>query len=383
MSYSPLPPFAATSGAKRPKLVLVGEAWGKDEEPLRKPFVGESGKELWRMLGEALPLVAPELHAAAAAQHRWGSAWVKDREAWLEAAGIAFTNVLALRPPDNKVEALCGTKAEVGPEAASYPAISKGKYLHPQYLPELERLRAEIQEWKPNCVVALGNAACWALLRATNIGSIRGATTRSDLGVKVLATYHPSGVLRNWSWRPIVVADLMKAAREAEFPELRRPQRQVLINPTLAEIEAWVQTYEASPSPLLSCDIETEAKAIRMVGFATSRDRAIVIPFQDKSKPGWSYWPEHWQEAQAWGFVQRLLEHPSTRILGQNFLYDMQYLIPVKMNMRNMTEDTMLLHHSMFPELQKGLGFLGSIYTNESSWKLLRKRKADTEKRDE
>jgi hypothetical protein len=43
----------------------------------------------------------------------------------------------------------------------------------------------------------------------------------------------------------------------------------------------------------------------------------------------------------------------------------------------------MLLHHSLFPEMLKGLGFLGSIYTNEQSWKLMSRPKADTEKRDE
>jgi hypothetical protein len=39
------------------------------------------------------------------------------------------------------------------------------------------------------------------------------------------------------------------------------------------------------------------------------------------------------------------------------------------LKIQNCTEDTMLLHHALYPELQKGLGFLGSIYTNESSWK--------------
>jgi hypothetical protein len=32
----------------------------------------------------------------------------------------------------------------------------------------------------------------------------------------------------------------------------------------------------------------------------------------------------------------------------------------------------MLLHHSMQPELEKGLGFLGSVYTDEPSWKFMR-----------
>jgi len=43
----------------------------------------------------------------------------------------------------------------------------------------------------------------------------------------------------------------------------------------------------------------------------------------------------------------------------------------------------MLLHHALYPELPKGLGFLGSIYTNEASWKLMRRERSDTVKRDE
>jgi hypothetical protein len=39
----------------------------------------------------------------------------------------------------------------------------------------------------------------------------------------------------------------------------------------------------------------------------------------------------------------------------------------------NCAEDTMLMHHALFPELPKSLGFMGSIYTNEAAWKLIRK----------
>jgi hypothetical protein len=37
------------------------------------------------------------------------------------------------------------------------------------------------------------------------------------------------------------------------------------------------------------------------------------------------------------------------------------------------SDDTMLLHHALQPELDKGLAFLGSIYTNEAAWKFQRK----------
>jgi len=387
--HSPLPPFAATSGSNTPRIVLVGEAWGEGEVACRQPFVGESGKELWRMLGEAMPAVAPEAHGEVMARFRHGLEhpmhWRHARGAWLEAAGIAMTNVLALRPPGNALEGLCGTKAEVGGAEYTLPTITKGKYLRGEYLAELERLRAELASWKPNLVVALGNTACWAMLQATNIGSIRGNVTWGVFDqVKVLPTYHPAVVLRQWAWRPVVVADLMKAARESEFPEIRRPDREILINPTIEEVQRWtVETLHEGPRPkMLAVDIETGAGMIKCIGFARSRSEALVVPFIDRGKPGWSYWDNAYDESRAWACVEDLLESTIMKLF-QNGLYDLQYICRHGIRPKALAHDTMLLHHSLFPELQKGLGFLGSIYTNEASWKLMRRQRADTEKRDE
>jgi hypothetical protein len=48
-------------------------------------------------------------------------------------------------------------------------------------------------------------------------------------------------------------------------------------------------------------------------------------------------------------------------------------------------EDTMLLHHAIQPESLKGLGFLGSIYSDERAWKGMNDRKGykKTIKRDD
>jgi len=42
----------------------------------------------------------------------------------------------------------------------------------------------------------------------------------------------------------------------------------------------------------------------------------------------------------------------------------------------------MLAHHALQPESEKGLGFLGSVYTNEPSWKLMRARGKGTIKKE-
>lgn len=384
MSHEPAPPFKHTSGPQSARMVLVGEAWGEQESIAQRPFAGESGKELFRLLGEAMPEVAPELHAEICAQHKYGLAWLKSREAWLAEASILMTNVFAFRPSTNanKLEAICCKKEDLPPDY-TMPTLERGLYVRPEYLSEIDRLLEEIRTVKPNLIVALGNVACWAVLRATNITSIRGAVAIGGaefVDYKVLPTFHPAMILRQWNWRSIVVADLMKAAREAKFREIRRPQRQIKINPTLNEITALYHTLRTIPPPYLAVDTETEIGQIKCIGFAFSRNEAFVIPFFDKTRG--NYWEIEWEEIRAWQFVEKILHLPIPKV-WQNGLYDLQYLLRHGIRPRCNQEDTMLLHHSIFPELQKGLGFLGSIYTNEASWKLMRRQKMDTEKRDE
>lgn len=345
-------PFSSTTGPRNAKIVFVGEAFGEDEDLVKLPFQGKAGQELNRMLSEA----------------------------GLARRDVLCTNVFNLRPPANNIELFCDKKLEVGGKNYTLPPLSPGKYVRPEYLPQRERLLTELRELKPNLIVALGNTACWAILGQTGIGAIRGAVTESPFG-KVLPTYHPAGVLRNWAWRPIVVADLMKAAREQHFPEIRRPERYVLIDPTLEEIFLWYHTH-AEQAKALSVDIETKRGQIEMVGFAANEKHSIVIPFIDPRKEGRNYWPTEAEEVVAWDWVQKYLSLPQPKIF-QNGLYDLQYLLRDGFRPRNCTEDTMLLAHSLYPEMPKGLGFLGSIHTNEAAWKLMRGKGHDEFKRDE
>lgn len=385
--HQALPAFAATSGPRSAKIAIIGEAWGQSESELRKPFVGESGKLLFEMLGDAMPEVAPDLHREVREQFKYGLAWTRKREEWLTESSIFLTNVLALRPPGNKIPELCENKK--GVEALNggtylLPAIeSPGKYLRPEFLPELTRLREELEIVRPNLIVLAGAKASWALLGVSNIGQIRGTISASAEGYKCLPTYHPAGVMRMWGWRVIVVADLMKALRESASPEIKRPDRAIFIDPTIEELESWTSRVLQSPPAFLSCDTETRGGQITCIGFAPSRSEAMVVPFVDPARAGQCYWTTSQEEERAWSCVARLLEEPKIAKIFQNGLYDLQYILPLGIRVANCTEDTMLLHHSILPEMKKGLGFLGSVYTNEPSWKLMRLQKADTEKRDE
>jgi DNA polymerase len=330
--------FQFTLGPRDAKVVICGEAWGEQEALTKLPFQGKSGQELNRLLAEA----------------------------GIDRKACFFTTVFNFRPPDNKIENCFTTKGEAGSGATREPPLKMGAYVKEQYLPELDRLQAQLEAIRPNLIIALGNTACWAILGTAKITALRGTVRLSDSGLKVLPTYHPSAILRNWALRPITLADLMKASREQHFPEIRRPARTVIVNPTLSDIRAYLEkTHD-----ILSVDIETRCGAIECIGFASSRDFALVVPFATRDGDG-SYWRTGGEELAAWEMVKILLERPMPKLF-QNGLYDLQYITKMGIRPRNCTADTMLLHHAMYPEMLKGLGFLGSIYTSEPAWKMMR-----------
>jgi uracil-DNA glycosylase len=351
-----------------PKIAILGEAWGEEEEKLGFPFVGSAGRELLNMLDEASVLAAP-------------GGWMdpgRMREFWLTQERVSLHNVFNFRPVKNDITSICVPKAQ---DRSGLPSLQAGKYLDARYLPELTRLANELNALRPNITICLGNTASWALLGTAGISKIRGtvaAASRVVPGFKVLPTYHPAAVLRQWDLRPVTILDLGKAAREADFPEVRLPRRTVYIEPDLNDLE-WFYEKHIAGCKLLSTDIETAGDQVTCIGFAPSTSVSLVVPFVDHRRGG-NYWATVEDERRAWRFVRRVLTSPIPKLF-QNGIYDMHFLwrrcgIAVK----NAEHDTMLLHHSLYPESEKGLGFLGSVYTNEASWKLMR---SSTIKRDQ
>lgn len=332
------------------KLAIVGDFWNEEEAKEQTPFIGVSGYTLTRIL----------------------------EDAGISRLDCHFTNVFNLKPPGgNDVEYLCGPKTSAIPGLS---AVKPGKYIRSEYAGELTRLTKELTDLRPNLIVALGGTASWAVLGDGRVSRVRGALAASPYG-KSLATYHPRGVLQDWSLRPIVVIDLKKAKREAEFPELNRPQRFVHIYPDLADLETWYGIL-ASAS-IISFDIETAGDQITCIGFSPDTRTSYVIPFVDPRKQGASYWTSSAEERFAWSIVTKILATPSRKVT-QNGLYDVHFLWRrYGITVTNWTEDTMLLHHALYIELQKGLDFLGSIYTDEASWKLMRSKGKGTIKKDE
>ena len=151
-------------------ILFVGEAPGADEDAQARPFVGKAGQLLGRII-EACGLGRTD---------------------------VFITNVLKCRPPGNR---------QPRPE---------------EIVACLPFLHAQIECIQPQAIVALGAHAARTLLNTNqSITQLRGPIheyrTRPDQPpVKLLATYHPAHLLRNYTYenRRLVWEDIKRLLTE-------------------------------------------------------------------------------------------------------------------------------------------------------------------------
>ena len=249
------------------------------------------------------------------------------------------------------------------------------------------RLAAELDMVSPTVIVPLGGTALDAFTGNSGITQARGAVqTATEIrpGAKLLPTLHPAFVMRQWKYYSVVVGDVIRACEEARLgPNIIWPDKCLELEPVLSDLEKWRDKLLGSEGPI-SLDIETGWGFITCIGFATGSDWACTIPFVDLRKPSRSYWNSPAEEFGAWMLVKEVLESNVPK-LGQNFCgYDAYWLL-AKMGIRtcNLSHDTRLLHHALYPELPKDLAFMGASYTRQGPWKLMRSRYRQEKKRDD
>jgi len=151
------------------KLMLIGEAPGRDEDIAGRPFVGRAGQLLARMLASI----------------------------GLDEAGVYITNVVYWRPPGNRTP----TPEEV---EACAPFLAR-----------------QIELVAPKVLMLLGGAAAKSML-GTSEGIMRLRGKWLNYGarsgnISTLATLHPAYLLRNPSAKKLAWRDLLmiKAALDA------------------------------------------------------------------------------------------------------------------------------------------------------------------------
>lgn len=327
--------------------MIVGEYPGEQEVLRGEPFVGVSGNELTKML----------------------------HDAGITRSECFITNVVRSRPFGNDIgHWVCFTKKDIADHAQD-PAWSwvGDRFVRSEVAEGIDMLRKELALVQPNVVLALGNLALWALAGKWGVADWRGSVLPCTLfeGRKVIPAFHPSTVLRQWSWRNVCVQDFRRTKRESASPELIRPDYKFILRPNyttaIQTIDLMLAKLDAGPTHL-SIDIETRMGHIACIGWAWSRTEAICIPLLDTNHAV-GYWNED-EEVAIMFHMQKMLTHPNLLGSGQNFLYDGQYFWRHLRYKPRIWMDTMLAQHVCWAGQPKALDYQASLYCESYAfWK--------------
>jgi len=339
----PEPNYVAGRGAQQPKLIVCGEAPGREEDESGLPFVGDAGKQLDGLMEDA-------------GHPYWRS------ECYV-------TNVSKFRPPGNDFKRLG--------EVTSYNEQVAG-------------LWDEIRAFKPSAILALGDTALSTLTGKSGIYKYRGSILQSTDGIpKVIATLHPSNLVRHgrgsyeeedgqgedggkgifkYAYRTVMVEDIKRAFAEAEYPDLRLPERHIQIARNSSEVYSFLKRFQGS---IPQVDIESFRCIPICLSIAFNRHECIVAPLFRRigGKIGAELctWPDS-DIAYLWNILYEFFLN--NLIMGQNIKYDIDKLMMLGFRFRGIYSDNMMLSHTVNPESpSRKHEFLVSTLTREPYYK--------------
>jgi DNA polymerase len=268
-----------TTGPPDSKMFFLGEAPGEIEDQTGLPFQNPHGAG--KIFNQLLSQVG-----------------VNRRD-------VRIRNVALRRPPDNNMSYYFYDKQCTIPK--------------PELVEWIEQLRTELEESRPNVVVALGAYALWALTGMKKISEARGYIVESTLvpGLKVLPTYHPQSLNYAWKNFSVVVFDLRKAVFHSEDPKIPADKTRYVAPATFEMFMDYLETIRKG-NKRFSFDIEAH------VGTAYP----YLLGVADNANFGMSFWnmkeanatisPR--QEAQLW---HKLAEAgKSCEVIFHNASYD-------------------------------------------------------------
>lgn len=290
-------------------IMIVGEAPGRQENYIGKPFVGPEGQYLRS----------------------------KCKLAGFDLNDCYITNTVHKKPYNNIYETLDTTTIQLGKS----------------------ELKRDIEKWKPNVIVALGSHSLEMICDKTGIHKYRGAVMHSTLvpGYKVLPSIHPGNIFKGNSKYDVVLrSDLDKAFNERKSSEIYYPERNIEVIHTVGEGKALLRSLTNVKTPH-AVDIETAGGKLVAYGIAISRKQAYVIPKELCSNI------EVLRKIGEYAYSQtpKMFHNAAFDVFHNAYYY--------KILNNNVYYDTMLAGHACFPTLPKSLAFYASFFTNEVYWK--------------
>lgn len=305
-------------GDPKSRIWIVGEAPGEDEEILGVPFVGTSGKILDSILAEV---------------------GIERRECYV-------TNVSKYRPPGNEMDKWLERRK-------SEKTVGGWKYKVHHLVEDGKReLLDEVERYRPEIIIGLGNTALWALAGEWGISNWRGSELLLEGGIHFVPTLHPAAVARSWDLRPFLVHDLRYRVVRRLKCGFHVPTYRFNTNPTYDEAMGFIEKIKEP----FAGDIESSRLKTVCLGIAPSPYEAICIPIRNYQG---AYWTDEEFRDIYNAFVSKAGKYG---LVGQNWGYDRQYLHHDFGGDVKPAFDTYIAQSVLFPGAPRDLGFLSSMY---------------------
>lgn len=324
-------------GLKSAKLVIVGETPSHHEVARRQPFVGPSGYRI--------------------------AEWM--RAVRLDRSDAYWTNVYPFQPKANKIE-----------------TVPKDEIAH--WSNELRARLAALDG--PVVIVPTGNTALRALTGHASILKHRGSIyAGGDLGRKIIPTIHPAATFRLPGLERRCRRDWERIAHDLTFDDLRLPEREHFIKPTMGDLYDYLDDA-IRRAETLAIDIETpRSREIQFI--ATKKGgsrkkivkgprRTTVVGFSFES--GFSctipttldYWGDPETLAEAWSVIKALCALPCEKAMHNGYAFDAWWLKDEQsIDVRRFKWDTLCMAHATDPVDAHSLAYLASVDTREPYWK--------------
>jgi len=230
----------------------------------------------------------------------------------------------------------------------------------------VEELKQELSTLDCNIVIAMGEGATFALTGRMDVTACRGYIFPCIFNpkLKVMPCIHPAKVqYGDYIARHYISHDMAKAKEHSTYQGLKYDLTEVHIAKTFMDAKTILEDIKNNWSHA-SIDIEVINYEVSCIGFGKTIEASHVIPFY-----GANIYSVQ-QERELWQIVSEIMYDDRIEKTGQNFIFDMQFLMARNhIITRGTIYDTMIRHSIAYPEFLKGLSFLTSIYCNRPFWK--------------
>ena len=335
-----MPNYVPGIGPFNPKLAIVAEAPGKNENNQLQPLVGPTGQLVNEMLSIA----------------------------GISRDEVYLTNVCKYQPPFNDMKKLGLINIDLD-----------------QCVKELWE---ELDRVRPNCIIAMGNYSLRALLglpmqwnekkNSHSILNYRGSILLAkDRTTKIVPTIHPAALFNRYSegeegsgldyvYKVLIQHDISRAVEESLSNQLNLPRRDLSVARNSLDLFRFLRLYEKDEK--VSCDIESINCVPVCIGFAFNRSHAISVPLYNSIGNVQLTEMGDNELDECWNLINEVFR--TKKIIGQNFKYDEFKLDLCRFDKPTLISDTLIKTRVIFPELpMKALHVQSSLWTREPYYK--------------